>query len=344
MMQSYIFGKPGLAATPEELARRRSMAQAMIRSGTEQTPQDPWDGLAAVARAVSGNYADYKLGQQEAANRKATDDRFASLLSDLSGGTVTQAAYSPGLDASRRAFLDAVAGPESGGAYDKLYGGGKFTSYADHPRQNIPIKTGPNAGKTSSAAGKYQFLAPTWDTQRAKLKLPDFSPESQDAAAWDLAASIYNQATGGQLADALAKGDDATLSQVARILSPIWTSLPGGAEQALGDADFVSTFRRNLSAGAKGVQYARAGGVPNLNTLFRAYSDPWARDDQKDILKFYIQQQLQAADPFARGKQHIEDDPVGTGASLSTDKVPGPPSLGSSENEITIDIDGNIVK
>jgi muramidase (phage lysozyme) len=60
------------------------------------------------------------------------------------------------------AFLAMVAQCEVGTAdktgYRVLYGGGWFDSYDDHPRQKI------TAGKyTSTAAGRYQILAGTWD-------------------------------------------------------------------------------------------------------------------------------------------------------------------------------------
>jgi muramidase (phage lysozyme) len=60
------------------------------------------------------------------------------------------------------AFLSMVAQCEVGTAdktgYRVLYGGGWFDSYDDHPRQKI------TAGKyTSTAAGRYQILAGTWD-------------------------------------------------------------------------------------------------------------------------------------------------------------------------------------
>lgn len=49
--------------------------------------------------------------------------------------------------------------------------------WKDHPR--IANKGG---GITSTAAGAYQFLASTWDEVKKSLKLPDFSPASQDKA------------------------------------------------------------------------------------------------------------------------------------------------------------------
>jgi len=61
--------------------------------------------------------------------------------------------------------------------YTTMYGGGQFTDLSRHPDQAI------SAGRyTSTAAGKYQFLTPTWNEARNALGLKDFSPESQEKA------------------------------------------------------------------------------------------------------------------------------------------------------------------
>ena len=100
------------------------------------------------------------------------------------------------------AFLDMLAYAEGttlfGGedGYNVLVGGKTFDSYADHPRIYVKLSFRPRAPTlatpkekitlTSSAAGRYQFLARTWDALKAKLALKDFGPLSQDKAAIQL--------------------------------------------------------------------------------------------------------------------------------------------------------------
>ncbi len=134
-----------------------------------------------------------------------------------------------------KALLETIAGPESAGDYNVIYGGSKFSDYGDHPRTPVMITSGPNKGQYSTAAGKYQFLGSTWDDQANKLGLTDFSPASQDVAAWNLAQEEYRRDTGRSLEADLAAGD---LSRVPSSLRNQWTSLPGGIEQGITGTGF----------------------------------------------------------------------------------------------------------
>lgn len=96
-----------------------------------------------------------------------------------------------GLSPQARQVLDIIAAGESHD-YSSVYGGKKFQGFEDHPRVNVPLAN----GQHTSAAGRYQLLAPTWDEEARRLGLKDFSPASQDFAAWDLAQRTYQQHTG----------------------------------------------------------------------------------------------------------------------------------------------------
>jgi muramidase (phage lysozyme) len=129
----------------------------------------------------------------------------------------------------RDRVLAAISSTESPG-YDVMYGGGKFTDYSNHPHARQT-----HGGISSDAAGKYQFLGSTWDEQQKKYGYKDFSPESQDEAAWNYAKDIYARKTGNaDLEEALASNDPARVNAAAAILNQTWTSLPGGKEQSKG--------------------------------------------------------------------------------------------------------------
>ena len=141
------------------------------------------------------------------------------------------------------AFLDMIAHAEGverfsmHGGYDVLVGGGRFTSYSEHPRKMVWL---PKYRIHSTAAGRYQFLWKTWNSLRARLKLPDFGPVSQDRAAIELLRE------NGALAD-LKKG---WVSSAVRRSRKTWASLP--------DAGYG---QRELPLEALIAVYERAGGT-----------------------------------------------------------------------------------
>jgi muramidase (phage lysozyme) len=131
----------------------------------------------------------------------------------------------PSVPPEARPFLDAVASGESP-AYNIRYDGGKgavFDSFADHPRQLERITVGPYRGQRSDAAGKYQMISTTWDKVAKPLGLSDFSPESQDMAAWQLANNSYGNLSKGR--DLLADLQAGRHDDVARVLSSEWASI-----------------------------------------------------------------------------------------------------------------------
>ena len=96
--------------------------------------------------------------------------------------------------------------------YRKLYGGGLFNDLSKHPDTKVT-----KWGITSTAAGAYQILSKTWNEIQAKLKLPDFSPLSQDKAAIELIRrrKALEDVMAGRFAQAIAK------------CKKEWASLPG---------------------------------------------------------------------------------------------------------------------
>jgi lysozyme len=118
-----------------------------------------------------------------------------------------------------------------------------FEDFSEHPR--IAASFTDKAGRTlyTTAAGAYQFLAvsplpngrttrvDTWDRLKRKLMLPDFGPESQDAAALELIREA------GALADVEAGRFDSAVSKIRRI----WASMPGaGYAQPEKDRDSLA--------------------------------------------------------------------------------------------------------
>lgn len=118
-----------------------------------------------------------------------------------------------------KAFLDAIAYSEGTAGhgddgYNVLVGGDLFDSYTDHPRKLVTLN---RKGLKSTAAGRYQLLERTWDDIRARIHLPDFSPDSQDKAALELIRlrCAMDDVEAGRFDEAVAK------------LAKTWASFPG---------------------------------------------------------------------------------------------------------------------
>jgi lysozyme len=130
-------------------------------------------------------------------------------------------------DANAAAFLAMIGGCE-GAYYDSLFGDGRsfggaantFNDFSDHPR--IPVTrtvrvNGARTALTSSAAGRYQILAGTWDDFVGAVGARDFSPASQD----DCALWLIRRR--GALADVKAGRFESAIAKCAKE----WASLPG---------------------------------------------------------------------------------------------------------------------
>lgn len=151
-----------------------------------------------------------------------------------------------------RALLDMIAYNESRGAYNIRYGGDQaieVTDFSDHPRKAERITRGYNTGKRSSAAGRYQFITKTWDDIAKQEGITDFSPASQDKAAWALAIRDYKANTGRDLMTDLKSGTPGDLNRIGRSLSKTWTSLPGSTsgEELTSDSQFVEGYNNLLN-------------------------------------------------------------------------------------------------
>ena len=152
---------------------------------------DPWAAISAQVESY----------QTDAAMQDTNTAAFLSLI-----------AYSEGTDRQRDPY--------------RVCYGYKHTiaDLTDHPSVTGEWKgesianLGPQyAGKVSTAAGRYQLIKPTWLECKRALKLPDFSPDSQDRAAVYLIKrrGALDAVRAGRIADAV----DACRQE--------WASLPG---------------------------------------------------------------------------------------------------------------------
>ena len=133
--------------------------------------------------SAEANYFDQSLTRQAKGIAGALES-LDNMKVDKPALTATEAKALP-LNQNLSAFLMMIRtaeGTAGADGYRMMFGGKLFDSFIDHPREAIVFKLNGKPYK-STAAGAYQFLEVTWNECKTVLKLRDFSPESQDAAA-----------------------------------------------------------------------------------------------------------------------------------------------------------------
>lgn len=123
--------------------------------------------------------------------------------------------YSPRMQAFLATIGWAETGTSAKESYRKLVFNGSFNNFSTHPliKQCAPIN-----GKRicSTAAGAYQMLDKSWWDVQPKLKLPDFSPQSQDRMAVE-----YIRRN-----NAIADVESGNFTKAACKVGKIWASFP----------------------------------------------------------------------------------------------------------------------
>ena len=129
---SYAFS-PQAGETPEMIARRRAVAEALLGQAASSTPRTIGEGLTALGAGIGGRLAMNRAEKAEAAGRASGSAAFAGLFGG-EGGAGGAMPSGPGGNATYR---DAIAGIESGGRYDAI---------------------GPTHPRLGRALGKYQVM------------------------------------------------------------------------------------------------------------------------------------------------------------------------------------------
>jgi muramidase (phage lysozyme) len=229
-------------------------------------PKYYWNKVPSLEGAISG--------RQNRTGGTGGTTRYEGGAFDSSGGTATQAPAKPPVPLSvferiqqkaygglkggasgvsrqvpqaGRAFLRTLSGKGLEGAdYNVIVGGKRFKDFSRHPNEvGVVTAQGP-----STAAGRYQFTVTTWrDMQRQYPgEFEDFSPESQDKAAWYLARDDYRKYTKRDLDADLQSKDPEIIRNIGRTLSGRWSSLEGGVHQGSGAKDFTSNYLKNYQS------------------------------------------------------------------------------------------------
>ncbi len=152
-----------------------------------------------------------------------------------------------------RALMRTISASESNVSrpYHVVYGGKYVLDLSRHPDWCVKIVNGPNRGKCTTAAGRYQFLTTTWK-DKAKRYHPrpgnfllwqdySFEPEDQDAVvyAWLSDRKFWK-------ADIPEMLRQEKLTEVLRMLSGTWTSLGYGIENNSMSSSLPKVYQKML--------------------------------------------------------------------------------------------------
>jgi hypothetical protein len=279
-------------------------------------PRNGWEGLAAVARAISGRMGLNAVANEEAAGRASANASMASLFGQgafppapsMEGDSVVPAAG--GADAYR----NAIASIESAGS-------GDYSA------------VGPTHPKLGRALGKYQVMEANvgpWSQEALGQALTGdqflANPKAQDAVfdhrfgsyvqkygnPQDAASAWFTgrpQSQGGNARDVLGTTGNAYVEKFNRAL--------GGTDRiAAALASQPAAIPAPQSPGVQRVAQAMGGGQPvesdwpghvpvqpgngnpTLQQLMQAAQNPWLSEQQQGVLNLMLKQQMDAADPL----------------------------------------------
>ena len=149
----------------------------------------------------------------------------------------TQPLVMNGGDPYIRALMRTITASEANvkRPYHVIYGGRYIENLNSHPQVCVPIVAGPNVGRCTTAAGRYQMLDFTWDRQARKYhpnpsgiwrwKNYSFEAKYQDIVVHNWLSD--NHAWGTDIGQLLREGE---IANVLKLLSGTWTSLGYGIE------------------------------------------------------------------------------------------------------------------
>jgi muramidase (phage lysozyme) len=107
-----------------------------------------------------------------------------------------------------------------------IHSSNRFTEYSDHPFADgrTPIVVSQHPFLESTAAGRYQILYRYWKAYKQQLRLPDFSPLSQDLVALQMITECKDPTTGKTALTCIIGGD---IEKAIYACSSRWASFPG---------------------------------------------------------------------------------------------------------------------
>lgn len=320
---SYII-EPG--STPEQIARQRRIAEALMKTGNDFSPVGHWTvGAARMANTLAGVLADRRASQDENAGRASAAKDFESVF----GGS------SPLASNSNSGLAEALAEPQR--SVPAFAGQGMSPTYMGNmaAKEGGPVNERATAvNPKSGATGVFQFLPSTWNGLAKSM--PELGLTA-DGMKDPKQQQVAMQAFTGQNAKALSAGgipvNDSTLAlahqqgaggakallgnpglNVVDALAPAYKGDRRIAMQAVvnngGDpnmtagqfAQKVQGYYGGKVSGSQGQATLTGGdnlgqGGDTTVAIMRALQNPWLSDGQRDVLKLEYARRVKDTSP-----------------------------------------------
>lgn len=95
-LETFVWGAGGTRKTPEEIARDREIAAALLAQGVDTSPVGHWtQGAARVVNALGGVIKERRANKASETNAKESQSRIAALLGGLGGGSNPTSQFPP---------------------------------------------------------------------------------------------------------------------------------------------------------------------------------------------------------------------------------------------------------
>lgn len=333
-MASFIFGKGQEYATPEELAKARALAEAML--GPQRAPQNVGEGLTAIGQAIRGRIDMNRINAAEKAGQAGANSVMSALFR---GGQFppapkshTASTTSGGMEPPKGASADAIrAGLVQRGLPEHV-ADGFLMNFQDESGLNPAVnEASPMVPGSRGGFGLSQWTGPrrkALEAFAAQRGVPvsdvdgqlDYLMTELQGPEANAMKSIMASTDAGSAAAAIAKDFLRPAQQhldrrVAKYLgsgsAPVQTASldpSAGVAQAIarqaqpqaaqGQQVAQALDRLPVAAGGNADAIQPGQGGPNMQQLFEAAQNPWLNPAQRGVVQMLMEQQMQQNDPM----------------------------------------------
>lgn len=306
MMPSFVWGAGGAQMTPEQIARERAIADALVAQGINTSPVGHWtQGLARVANAAAGAFRGGAADEAERTGRSDWQSRLASTLAGTGSGGATGAtapvaavpagAVSPVSSPMGATAADGVASsPDASMIREGLIKRGVPVPVADGFIMNFRDESGLNPGlneaKPIVPGSRGGFGLAQWTGPR-RVELEKFAQNTgRSVSDVDTQLDFLMRELQGPEAGAAKSFLSAKTPQEAAVAIAQNFLRPAPEHLA----------RRVANYSGSAAPSAPSGGLPATADLLRLATDPFAPRGSQALIGSLMQHQMQQNDPLRK--------------------------------------------